>query len=172
MRILFQILILIVISQTALAQRAEVSKDASGHKMLKGFMSRQELATDSSFAWFAQNSKDYKPYESAVTALKGAKDSIYILAFGGTWCSDSKYILPKFFMLADAAGLPQDHITVLGVDEGKKTVQHLSETFNVVNIPTFIVLKNGHEIGRVVEYGKAGMWDKELGEVVSAAGKK
>jgi hypothetical protein len=34
-----------------------------------------------------------------------------------------------------------------------------------------LYLKNGQELGRVVEYGKAGMWDKELGEVVSGSGK-
>jgi hypothetical protein len=73
--------------------------------------------------------------------------------------------------LADAAGIAPDHITVLGVDHSKKTVQHLSEIFNITNVPTFIVLKNGQELGRVVEYGKQGMWDKELGEVVSGMGK-
>jgi hypothetical protein len=36
-------------------------------------------------------------------------------------------------------------------------------------VPTFIVLKNGKEIGRVVEYGKFGMPDKEIGEIVSKA---
>ena len=80
------------------------------------------------------------------------------------------YLLPKFFALADAAGFPQERITMLGVDHNKKTVNHLSEAFNVTLVPTFIVLKNGKEIGRVVEYGKIGMPDKELGEIV--AGKR
>jgi hypothetical protein len=31
------------------------------------------------------------------------------------------------------------------------------------------VLKNGLELGRVVEYGKKGMWDKELGEIVAGS---
>ena len=30
-----------------------------------------------------------------------------------------------------------------------------------------IVMKNGKELGRIVEYGKYGMFDKELAEVVS-----
>jgi len=34
-------------------------------------------------------------------------------------------------------------------------------------VPTIIVLKDGKEIGRVVEYGKTGMFDKELGEIIS-----
>jgi thiol-disulfide isomerase/thioredoxin len=57
---------------------------------------------------------------AAVAALKGAKDSIYVLAFGGTWCDDTKAILPKFYALADAAGLAQDRITLLGVDAEQK----------------------------------------------------
>lgn len=169
MRKLFQILILAAFSQTTLAQGAEATKDGSGNKVLKGFISRQELASDAAFPWFAENSKGYTPYAATVEALKSAKDSVYILAFGGTWCGDTKAILPKFYALTDAAGFPQDHITLLGVDHGKKTIQHLSETFNVTLVPTFIVLKNGQELGRVVEWGKAGMWDKELGDVVSAA---
>jgi thiol-disulfide isomerase/thioredoxin len=166
---LFQILILVLICHSAVAQTAEVSKDNSGHKMLKGFITRQQLDADSSFGWYAQNSKGYTPDAGTVTALKSAKDSIYILAFGGTWCHDSQFILPKFFTLTDAAGLSNDHITLLGVDESKKTVLHLSETFNVTNVPTFIVLRNGKELGRVVEYGKKGMWDRELGEIISGA---
>lgn len=154
----------------ALAQSAEVTKDASGNKVIKGFMTQQQLATDSSFQWFTNNQKGYTPYASAVDAFKNAKDSIHILAFCGTWCDDSKYILPKFFALAQAAGFPEERITLLGVDRNKKTVNHLSEAFNVTLVPTFIVLKNGKEIGRIVEYGKYGMVDKELGEIVS--GKK
>lgn len=166
MRKLFQLLIFVFAAQAVFAQNPEVSKDSEGNNVLKGFITRQALATDSSFAWFEKNRKDYTPNAGAVAALKGAKDSIYILAFGGTWCHDTQFILPKFYTLTDAAGLAPDHITLLGVDHNKKTVQHLSEIFNVTNVPTFIVLKNGQELGRVVEYGKKGMWDRELGEVV------
>ena len=67
----------------------------------------------------------------------------------------------------EAAGISQDHITLLGVDRNKKTIQHLSEIFQIINVPTIIVLKQGKEIGRVVEYGKSGMFDKDLGEIIS-----
>jgi hypothetical protein len=36
-------------------------------------------------------------------------------------------------------------------------------------VPTIIVLKQGKELGRVVEYGKYGVFDKELGEIISTA---
>jgi thiol-disulfide isomerase/thioredoxin len=157
-------------SLSLFAQSPEVSRDASGNKILVGFINPQQLASDTAFTWWAQNTTGYTPEASALQAFRAKKDSIHILAFGGTWCGDTKYILPKFFSLTNASGLSPDRVTLLGVDQGKKTIQHLAETFNVVNVPTFIVLKNGKEIGRVVEYGTTGIWDKELGEIV--AGKK
>jgi thiol-disulfide isomerase/thioredoxin len=160
------------VAQITFAQNAEVTTDAEGNKVIKGFVTIREIATDSSFKWFGQNMKDYTPDASAVKALKANKDSIHILAFGGTWCSDTKFILPRFYALTSAAGFLQDNVTLLGVDHNKKTVQHLSEAFKIENVPTFIVLKNGKEIGRVVEYGTHGMFDQELGEIITAAAKK
>jgi thiol-disulfide isomerase/thioredoxin len=147
--------------------QTEVTVEPGGTKIIKGFTSRQELATDTSFKWFAENQKGYTPDPNALALLKANRDSINVIVFGGTWCGDTKYILPKFFSLADAAGFPQDRITVVGVDRNKKTIQHLAEAFGVVNVPTIIVMKNGKEAGRVVEYGKYGLYDKELGEILS-----
>lgn len=149
----------------ALAQ-SEISWDGSGNKIIKGFMSKQQLVTDTAFAWFAQNQQGYTPNQNALQAFRANKDSISIIAFGGTWCGDTRYVLPKFFALTDAAGVSPDRITLIGVDRNKKTLHHLAEAFDVTLVPTIIVMKNGKEIGRVVEYGKSGMFDKELGEIL------
>ena len=53
------------------------------------------------------------------------------------------------------------------VDHHKKSVNHLPEDMHLTSTPTFIVLKGGKEIGRVVEYGKNGQWDREIGEIIS-----
>jgi thiol-disulfide isomerase/thioredoxin len=168
----FTLAIALLVTQILFAQGAEVSTDASGNKVIKGFFTKKDLLADSTFTWYARNTKGYTPNELALQSLKANKDSIHILAFGGTWCDDTKYILPKFYALVDAAGFPQERITALGVDHSKKTVQHLSEAFNVINVPTFIVLKNGKEIGRVVEYGKSGLFDKDLGEIIAGTSAK
>ncbi len=39
------------------AQSAEITKDASGNKIIKGFMTKNDLASDTAFAWYAQNQK-------------------------------------------------------------------------------------------------------------------
>jgi hypothetical protein len=57
---------------------------------------------------------------------------------------------------------------LIGVDRSKKTLSHLAEAMNIVDVPTIIVMKDGKEAGRVVEYGKYGLFDKELGEIIAS----
>ena len=116
----FLLIALVVLLSQAVFSQTEISRDVHGNKVLKGFVTRQELTTDTAFAWYAQNQQGYIPNQTALKAFKANKDLIYILVFGGTWCDDTRYILPKFFMLADAAGIAPDRITLLGVDRNKK----------------------------------------------------
>lgn len=138
-------------------------------KILRGIINRTDISSDSSFAWFGQNQKGYTPNARAVTSLKEKGNQIQIIAFGGTWCEDTRSIFPKFFSILDAAGFSDKRLTLLGVDRNKKTLGNLSEALNVEYVPTFIVMKDGKEVGRVVEYGKTGAWDKELGDIINTA---
>lgn len=136
-------------------------------KILKGIISRETISADTSFSWFAQNQIGYHPNAKTVQALKEKQSKIQVIAFGGTWCDDTRQIFPKFFSMLDASGFPESRLTLIGVDRNKKTISHLAEALNIQNVPTFIILHDGKEIGRVVEYGKLGQWDKELGDVIN-----
>ncbi len=144
----------------------QVLVERPNEKSLKGIISREVLLGDTSFHWYAENLKAYTPNAWALEGLSKNKDSIQLLVFMGTWCEDSHFIIPKFFALTDAAGFSPDHITLVGVDRQKQTLSHLAEALNVKNVPTIIVLKNGKEAGRVIEFGKYGLFDKELGEII------
>lgn len=146
----------------------QVLVERPNEKSLKGIISREVLLADTSFHWYAENLKGYTPHAAALEGLKKNKDSIQLLTFMGTWCEDSHVIIPKFFALTDAAGFSQDRITLIGVDRQKKTLSHLAEALNIKNVPTIIVLKNGKEVGRVVEFGKYGLFDMELGEIIGS----
>lgn len=137
------------------------------HKILKGILTRDLIAQDTAFKWYQQNQAGYTPQADALNAVKTKATQVQYLVFGGTWCGDTKYILPKFFLLLDAAGVQQTHVTLIGVDRHKKTFSNLTDALNIQYVPTIIVLKDGKEVGRVVEYGKTGQWDKELGEIVN-----
>ncbi len=162
------LLILIVgLVLTANAQsQYQILPDKSGGKTLKGILSREILTSDTSFTWFAENQKGYSPNKDALEGLKKYADSLQLLVFMGTWCEDSHFIVPKLYSLADAAGFSSSNITVIGVDREKKTLSHLSEALNVTKVPTIIVLRNGKEEGRVVEFGKFGLFDLDLGAIL------
>ena len=147
----------------------EVSTGKKGEKIYKGIISPDLLQSDTSFKWYAENLKSYNPNSVALQALREHGDSTRLVVFMGTWCEDSHVIIPKFYSLISAAGFSADKVSLLGVDRSKKTLGYLAEALDVKNVPTIIVFKNGKEAGRVVEYGKYGMWDKELGEIINAA---
>jgi thiol-disulfide isomerase/thioredoxin len=167
MKRIFSVLALAFIGLSAFSQsQYEVTMEGPV-KILKGIITRDLVQKDSSFTWFAPNQKAYSPQADALAALKSKGAGLRFIVFGGTWCDDTKFILPRFYSLADAASIPANHISLIGVDRAKKTLGNLTETLNITNVPTIIVLKDGKEVGRVVEYGKTGQWDKELGEIVN-----
>lgn len=168
-RILFAV-VLFLFSAAAFAQaQYEVSADPKHPevKVLKGIISKDILISDPQFSkWYSESQKIYIPSDTSVTGpLSRNKDVSYIL-FGGTWCEDTQFILPKFFKLQEKTGIPDNKITFFGVNRDKQTLGNLAAAMNVTNVPTIIVMKNGKEVGRVIEYGKTGYWDRELAELV------
>jgi len=164
-KMLFSLVAVIVIHVSVFAQsQYEVLKDNDGGKILKGIISRDLLTKDTSFKWYAQNLKAYTGGTDAAIFGKH-KDSIQLVIFLGTWCEDSQVIIPKLFPFFDAAGFSNDRVTLIGVDRNKKSISHITDAFNVINVPTIIVMKDGKELGRVVEYGKYGAVEKELAEI-------
>ena len=85
----------------------------------------------------------------------------------GTWCHDSNNLLPKLYRLLDKSGYPESKVLLIAVDRNKKAYHNIQEKYNITNTPTFLVMQNGKEIGRVTEYGKTGYMEKELGAIIS-----
>lgn len=166
----FTILFFIVASLTTTAQihNYEISTDPeNGTKVLKGLISRSDIQNDTAFKWFNENMKYGQADAAAIAALKKHTADITFVVFGGTWCEDSQNLLPVFYRLVDKSGFPDSSITLIGVDRPKTTLYNLHKVFNITKAPTFIVMYQGKEIGRIEEYGKLGQIDKELGEIVS-----
>jgi hypothetical protein len=65
------------------------------------------------------------------------------------------------------SGITDNTITFFGVNRAKKSLANIADAFGIINVPTIIVMKDGKETGRVVEYGKTGKWDKELAEILN-----
>ena len=145
----------------------EELKDRDGGKMLRGIVTKEQITQDTAFHWYTDNLKFYTPDATTVEALKKNRDKVSLVIFGGTWCHDTQNILPKYFSVLDAAGFPQDKVTLVIVDRAKTTIGNLQTPFHITNVPTLIIMKDGKEQGRIIEYGKSGLADKELGEMLN-----
>jgi hypothetical protein len=166
-RVTLFLLLLISTSSLYSQNQYEVSVDKNGEKVFKGIISREVLETEPSFKWYAENQKGYAPNPLALQWLRANADSIQLLVFMGTWCEDSHFVIPRLFVLLDQSGFPKNKITLIGVDRDKKTLSHLTEALNILNVPTIMIMKKGKELGRVIEYGHDGLFDKEMGEILN-----
>lgn len=156
-----------LLTAVAVAQPTyETLQERPNEKTFKGWLTRAVLEQESSFTWMQENYKAYQPHAVGLQTIRMYKDSVRLLVFMGTWCEDSHFIIPRLFALADAAGLSADRISLAGVDRNKTTWGQLSATLHVDLVPTIIVYKQGKELGRVVEYGRYGQFDREIGEII------
>ena len=161
----------ILISVSATAQKTyEILADTSqeNSKILKGVIKKSDLTSDTSFKWYAESQKIYpNPDPTAVAAFRNNIGKIYFLVFGGTWCEDTRFILPKFYKIQEASGFPEDRIMVFALDKNKITTGNIAQAMNITHTPTIVVMKDGKELGRLVEYGKTGKWDQELAAIIN-----
>ncbi|MEO7306537.1 MAG: thioredoxin family protein [Ferruginibacter sp.] len=164
------ILFLIPATGAVFAQaQYEASKDPKHPevKVAKGLVNKYMIQNDTAFKWFVQNQAGYRPDTATLNAFERAKGKYQFVVFGGTWCEDTQFILPKFFNLQEKSGTPDEAVTFFGVDRSKNSLGNIAKAFNITLVPTIIVMQSGKEIGRVVEYGKTGKWDKELASILN-----
>ena len=164
-------ILLVLISYVVFAQVPyEISKDPKHPEVTiyRGAIDKYLLQNNPEFnKWYTFNQQSYMPDSAVLNIFAKAKDSIQFVLFGGTWCDDTQFILPKFFKIQEMAGVPDNAISFFGVDRQKQALGNIASAFSITNVPTIIVMKNGKEIGRIVEYGKTGKWEKELAEIIT-----
>ena len=120
--------------------------------VITGTTDVQKLNDEKAYPWFATGCKDYTPDAATLKTLKeNMPADATLLVFAGTWCSDTQYLLPKFYKTLDDAGISRDRVKLYLLDEQKQSPEQLEKQYQVVSVPTFIVLQNGKELGRIVE---------------------
>lgn len=161
-------IIAFILHTYAMAQTPYISSiNDRKETILNGIITKYALQNNSAFAtWYTKSNTSYTPTAATIAALEATKTTVHYVIFGGTWCEDTQNILPKFFKLQELAGVSDKAISFYGVDRSKTTLGGLQAAFGITNVPTIIVMKNGKEVGRVVEYGKSGKWDDELAAII------
>jgi hypothetical protein len=126
----------------------KVFKD--GVNMLYDEITRDELFSEYP-AWH-DNYVDYEPDSSIINALSAPHPDLKIEIFLGTWCSDSRREVPRFFKTVDESKFVQNNqIKLWAVDRSKSLESGLTDERGIVSVSTFIIYKKDTEIGRIIE---------------------
>jgi thiol-disulfide isomerase/thioredoxin len=121
---------------------------------LLGRFTRDELRAYA--PWQPLFVEPYVPDASAIAAIRANAGGVSVLVIVGTWCPDSRREVPRFFGIMDGVGISESQLTMVGVDRTKKDADGLAEKWGVTRVPTFVFLRDGREVGRVVERTPAG----------------
>ncbi len=94
-------------------------------------------------------------------------DNIQILIFQATWCGDSEREVPRFFKILDEANIRRKvAVTMYALDRQLELENGLANDYNIQRVPTFIFLKDGEELDRIVERPDASM-EKDIYAIVN-----
>lgn len=94
----------------------------------------------------------------AATALAAVEPGAEVTVYLGTWCSDSRREVPRFWRALDqVGGLVPFEVVYVAVDRDKEQPAELIEGVDLRYVPTFVVRRGGEEVGRVVEMASSGI---------------
>lgn len=121
----------------------------SSEKIILGTINKTVLKENTN--WFEPNYNAYLPDSNSILELKKQVNTMQVFVVAGSWCSDTQRELPKFYKIADAIGLKKEQMEVILLDENKNLSWFNVKVFQIYSVPTFIFMKNGKELGRIVE---------------------
>jgi len=102
--------------------------------------------------WFVKGFDEYMPVQEVITQLNRIdKEDLSIKIVLGTWCPDSRREVPRFMKIIDLWQFPAGNITFVGVDNSKIAPVGGYDTLQIERVPTFIIMQNKVETGRIIE---------------------
>ncbi|GAB4363263.1 MAG: thioredoxin family protein [Calditrichia bacterium] len=93
----------------------------------------------------------YQPDSHIVAQLADIQEDFRILCVLGTWCSDSRDGVPPFLKSIAEANNPHLQVELYGVGRENRDSLSIYLTYKIERVPTFVILYENQEIGRMVE---------------------
>ncbi len=131
------------------AQPTYQVQEYKGMKILVGEVTPQNI-WDEIPDWKAEY-MIYQPDSEVVQRLHAIQQDVDIVCVMGIWCPDSRAGVPSFLKALHEAHNPHLKITIYAVDRKLQDPSKSAEKYGVKRVPTFIVFRDGKEIGRMVE---------------------
>jgi len=119
-----------------------------------GWLDR-EILEDPAYGNFALVYDTSHIHQDFVELIRQVNADVEVIVFLGTWCSDSRREVPRFMKIVDLTGMRESRVRLYGLDRSKQSSDGLTHRYTIERIPTFIFLKHGEEIGRIIEVPRA-----------------
>ena len=134
----------------------ETRESGQSELELLGPLTREQVES-SVPSWIEQQVLAAPDLETTSDLISSLAD-IEIQIFFGTWCSDSERELSRLWRAFDDLGIVDTPgIVYIGVDRSKTEPEALLEGLNLLYVPTFVVRRDGEELGRIVEESPDGI---------------
>ena len=129
-----------------------VPDTVDGGEMLLGRIDRSGLEQDLFKEWYEVSYSDHRMDTIRVDSIKPLLEGISFKIFMGSWCEDSQREVPALFKILDYAGYDSSTVELIAVDHDKITPQQYEDPYSIEYIPSIMLMKDGQEIKRIVEY--------------------
>jgi thiol-disulfide isomerase/thioredoxin len=126
-------------------------KTKAGETILIGPTTRIAYEKEPYSTWFHPAYLRYQPNAKIMEELQPLLQGVSIKGFTGSWCMDSQRELPRLYKIMDQARLPYSRLEIVSLREDKTGLGGEEKTANITAVPTFILYRNGQEVGRIVE---------------------
>jgi hypothetical protein len=123
------------------------AQNGGSSKVLKGKLDLKALTSDSAYAWFYTGVNKYQPNDNMLNYIKSNRDKFNVVALIGTWDEQSRILFPQLYKVMVLAGSPETQMLIFGADQKLDT--GAPTEYKLKKVPTFIILKEGKELGRI-----------------------
>lgn len=114
----------------------------------RGRMSFNEMKNLGEFDWVRDGATSYIPNESRIAYLKNNMEPYEIVVFMAMWDKDSHAIVPALYKVLNEANYWGDY-TMYSVNRAITTKHNQYAQYHISQVPTIILLRDNHEIGRI-----------------------
>lgn len=152
-------------------QNRTITDKKTRQLMLVGKCSRCGFEKGDFKPWFDKEYNEYQIDTKTLDQLAGQWRDVTITLVLGTWCSDSRREIPRFYKILDYVKFKKKHLRVICVDRDKKANGLDISDLDVKYVPTIIIYRGPAEMGRIIESPQETL-EKDLFQFVGLAEEK
>jgi hypothetical protein len=120
------------------------------------------------YPWMHSVAAEYEIDSSHLAYIKQHAANLRFIVILGTWCSDSRELIPVFAKICKQAGILDSQITLIGTLRNKTCSLINISPFNIEYVPTFYVIYESKTIGSIVEQPDGYSFEEDLAGIIKS----